>query len=143
MLILGIETATEQVSVAIGGHEGVLAMFEVCRGRRHAETLIPSIEFVCKQADIQMSDRRIAVESGQGVRAAVGLAAAKQAQLCESDDRDQFARPPGVPMRRVVGGSGSDRRPQGRVVLPFYRPVPGGVQASASTCGSVETWSAN
>ena len=25
MLILGIETATEQVSVAIGGHEGVLA----------------------------------------------------------------------------------------------------------------------
>ncbi|MEY4373222.1 MAG: hypothetical protein RL219_1991, partial [Actinomycetota bacterium] len=24
MLILGIETATEQVSVAIGGHEGVL-----------------------------------------------------------------------------------------------------------------------
>ncbi|MEY2401249.1 MAG: tRNA threonylcarbamoyladenosine biosynthesis protein TsaB, partial [Ilumatobacteraceae bacterium] len=56
MLILGIETATEQVSVAIGGHEGVLAMFEVCRGRRHAETLIPSIEFVCKQADIEMSE---------------------------------------------------------------------------------------
>ena len=29
MLILGIETATERVSVAIGNHEGVLAMFEV------------------------------------------------------------------------------------------------------------------
>ena len=28
MLILGIETATEQVSVAIGGHEGVLAMWQ-------------------------------------------------------------------------------------------------------------------
>ena len=55
MLILGIETATEQVSVAIGGHEGVLAMFEVCRGRRHVETLIPSIEFVCAQADVDMS----------------------------------------------------------------------------------------
>ena len=52
MLILGIETATQQVSVAIGGHEGVLGMFEVCRGRRHAETLTPAIEFVCRQADI-------------------------------------------------------------------------------------------
>ena len=32
MLILGIETATEQVSVAIGGHEGVIALFEVGAG---------------------------------------------------------------------------------------------------------------
>ena len=29
MLILGIETATERVSVALGGHEGVLGLFEV------------------------------------------------------------------------------------------------------------------
>ena len=80
MLILGIETATEQVSVAIGGHEGVLAMFEVCRGRRHAETLIPAIEFVCKQADIEMSEfGAIAVDVGPGLFTGmrVGLAAAK------------------------------------------------------------------
>ena len=32
MLILGIETATEQVGVAIGGHEGVIATFEVAKG---------------------------------------------------------------------------------------------------------------
>ena len=68
MLILGIETATEQVSVAIGGHEGVLAMFEVCRGRRHVETLIPSIEFVCAQADVDMSEfGAIAVDVGPGL----------------------------------------------------------------------------
>ena len=36
MLILGIESATEQVGVAIGGHEGIIATFEVARGRRHA-----------------------------------------------------------------------------------------------------------
>ena len=75
MLILGIETATEQVSVAIGGHEGVLAMFEVCRGRRHAETLIPAIEFVCKQADIEMSEfGAIAVDIGPGCSPACGSA---------------------------------------------------------------------
>jgi len=45
VLILGIETATEQVSVAIGGHEGVVASFNVVRGRRHAETLVPAIQF--------------------------------------------------------------------------------------------------
>ena len=80
MLILGIETATEQVSVAIGGHEGVLAMFEVCRGRRHAETLIPSIEFVCKQANVEMSEfGAIAVDVGPGLFTGmrVGLASAK------------------------------------------------------------------
>jgi hypothetical protein len=47
VLILGIETATEQVSVAIGGHEGVLGLLEVCRGRRHqaahrARDVVPS-----------------------------------------------------------------------------------------------------
>ena len=47
MLILGIETATERVSVAIGGHEGVIGLFEITKGRRHAETLVPAIEFTC------------------------------------------------------------------------------------------------
>ena len=45
MLILGIETATCQVGCAIGGHEGVIAEFHTARGRRHAETLTPAIEF--------------------------------------------------------------------------------------------------
>jgi tRNA threonylcarbamoyladenosine biosynthesis protein TsaB len=55
MLILGMKPATEQVSVAIGGHEGVLAMFEVCAvaGMPRPD---PLIEFVCKQADIEMSE---------------------------------------------------------------------------------------
>ena len=33
MLILGVETATERVSVAIGGHEGVIGLFEITKGR--------------------------------------------------------------------------------------------------------------
>ena len=44
MLIAGIDTATAQVSVAVGGHEGVLASTQSCRGRQHAEILTPSID---------------------------------------------------------------------------------------------------
>ena len=45
VLVLGVETATPQVGVAIGGHEGVIASFHTARDRRHAETLAPAIEF--------------------------------------------------------------------------------------------------
>lgn len=145
MLILGIETATEQVGVAIGGHEGVIASFEVTRGRRHAETLTPSIEFVCAQAGVQIDEIGcIAVDVGPGLFTGmrVGLAAAKA-----------FALALRVPM---IGISSLDllafpARHTDRVVVPvidarknevfwaMYRPVPGGVQqVTAPTVGPVE-----
>ncbi|MEO1059589.1 MAG: tRNA (adenosine(37)-N6)-threonylcarbamoyltransferase complex dimerization subunit type 1 TsaB, partial [Actinomycetota bacterium] len=80
VLILGVETATERVSVAIGGHEGVLALFEVTRGRRHAETLVPAVEFVCAQAGVDLDEIGVvAVDVGPGLFTGmrVGLAAAK------------------------------------------------------------------
>ena len=55
MIILGIETATAQVGCAVGGAEGVLASFHAARGRRHAETLAPAIEFVCRQARVELA----------------------------------------------------------------------------------------
>src|SRR5690606_35543836 len=80
VLILGIETATEQVSVAIGGHAGVVGLFEVCRGRRHAETLTPAIEFVCRQSGVRLDELGVsAVGVGPGLFTGmrVGLAAGK------------------------------------------------------------------
>ena len=80
MLILGIETSTEQVSVAIGGHEGVLGLFEVCRGRRHAELLTPAIDTMCRTADIELGEISVvAVDVGPGLFTGmrVGLATAK------------------------------------------------------------------
>ncbi len=56
MLILGLDTATVQVSCAVGGHEGVLAATQSSRARRHAETLVPAIEFTCRQARIALKD---------------------------------------------------------------------------------------
>ena len=42
MLILGIESATEQVGCAIGGHEGVIAAVEVTGANGAGERRAPS-----------------------------------------------------------------------------------------------------
>lgn len=134
MLILGIETATQQVSVAIGGHEGVLAMFEVCRGRRHAETLVPAIEFVCRQAEVDIDEfGAIAVDIGPGLFTGmrVGLAAGKamaqalRVPMIGISSLDLLA----FPLRhtdRTVAAVIDARK--GELFYAFYRPVPGGVQ---------------
>jgi tRNA threonylcarbamoyladenosine biosynthesis protein TsaB len=145
MLILGIETATEQVGVSIGGHEGVIATFEVARGRRHAEILTPAIEFVCRQADIDVDELGcVAVDVGPGLFTGmrVGIAAAKALALALR-----------IPM---IGISSLDLlafpvRHTDRVVVPvidarksevfwaMYRQVPGGVQQVVSpTVGPVD-----
>ena len=79
-MILGIETATAHVSVALGGHEGVIAAFELARDRRHAETLAPAIQFIAAQADVTLAEVGvIAVDIGPGLFTGmrVGLATAK------------------------------------------------------------------
>ena len=80
MLVLGIETATPQVGVAIGGHEGVIASFHTARDRRHAETLAPAIQFLCAQTQLELNDIGVvAVDIGPGLFTGlrVGLATAK------------------------------------------------------------------
>ena len=131
VLILGIETATEQVSVALGGHEGVIALFEVGRGRRHAEILTPAIDFVCAQADIGLDElglrrrrrRARAVHRHArrpGDRQGAGPGAA------HPDDRDLLARPAGVPAPALrPRRRARHRRPQGRGVLRHVPPGAG------------------
>lgn len=134
MLILGIETATEQISVALGGHEGVIARFEVARGRRHAEILTPAIEFVCAQADIDLDELGvIAVDIGPGLFTGmrVGLAAAKALALALRvpmigiSSLDLLAFPHRRADRVVVPVL--DAR-KGEVFYAMYRQVPGGLQ---------------
>ena len=68
MLILGIESAGTQVGCAVGGHEGVLASAHSGRGRRHAEALAPQIDFVRRQAGIEISEiAAVAVDVGPGL----------------------------------------------------------------------------
>jgi len=134
MLILGIETATERVSVAIGGHEGVIGLFEVTKGRRHAETLVPAIDFTLRQAGIDLDEISVvAVDVGPGLFTGmrVGLASATA-----------IAQALRIPM---IGISSLDllaftQQHADKIVVPvidarksevfyaMYRPVPGGVQ---------------
>lgn len=145
MLILGIETATEQVSVAIGGHEGVLGSLEVCRGRRHAELLAPAIEVVCRHADIELSEISVvAVDVGPGLFTGmrVGLATGKalaqalRVPMIPMSSLDLLAFPlrhSGCTVAAVI-----DAR-KGEVFYAFYRPVPGGMQRLVEPrCGVIE-----
>lgn len=80
MLVLGIETATQVVGVAIGRPDGIIASFHSTRERRHAETLTPAIEFVCRQAQVDINKIDVvAVDVGPGsfTGLRVGLATAK------------------------------------------------------------------
>ena len=145
MLILGIETATEQVGVSIGGHEGVIATFEVARGRRHAEILTPAIEFVCRQADIELRELGcVAVDVGPGLFTGmrVGLAAGKalaqalRIPMIGITSLDLLAFPCRHTDRVVVPVIDARR---GELFWAMYRQVPGGVQqVSPPTVGPVD-----
>ena len=137
MLILGIETATERVSVAIGGHEGVIGLFEVTRGRRHAETLVPAIDFVCRQSDIELEEISVvAVDVGPGLFTGmrVGLAAGKaiaqalRVPMIGISSLDLLAFPCRHSDRVVVPVIDARR---GEVFYAMYRQVPGGTQQVA------------
>ena len=138
MLTLGIETATERVSVAVGGHEGVLGMFELTRGRRHAETLVPAIQFVLAQADIDIGEISVvAVDVGPGLFTGmrVGIASGKaiaqalRIPMIGISSLDLLAFPNQHTDRVIVPVV--DAR-KGEVFWAMYRPVPGGIQQVAA-----------
>jgi tRNA threonylcarbamoyladenosine biosynthesis protein TsaB len=134
VLILGIETATAQVSCAIGGHEGVLALAQSSKGRRHAESLVPSIRFICEQAQVELSEISVvAVDLGPGLFTGmrVGIATAKalahglRVPVIGVSSLDLLAFPLRTSPRLIVATIDARR---GEVFFAFYRQVPGGVQ---------------
>lgn len=134
MLIAGIDTATVQVSVAIGGHEGVLASTQSCRARQHAEVLTPAIEFTCRQARIELSEISVvAVDLGPGLFTGlrVGVAAAKamahalNVPMIGVSSLDLLAFPVRFTSRLIVAAIDARR---GELFYAFYRQVPGGIQ---------------
>lgn len=137
MLILGIDTATAQVSVAIGGHEGVLASTQSSRGRQHAEILTPAIEFTCHQARVELSEISVvAVDLGPGLFTGlrVGVAAAKamahalRVPMIGVSSLDLLAFPVRFSSRLIVAAVDARR---GELFWSVYRQVPGGIQRLA------------
>ncbi len=134
MLILGIDTATAQVSVAVGGHEGVLASTQSVRGKQHAEVLTPAIEFTCRQARIELSEISVvAVDLGPGLFTGlrVGVAAAKamahalRVPMIGVASLDLVAFPVRYSPKLIVAAVDARR---GELFTAFYRQVPGGIQ---------------
>jgi tRNA threonylcarbamoyladenosine biosynthesis protein TsaB len=111
-----------------------VASFQLSRGRRHAETLAPAVDNLCRQAGISLDDvGAIAVDVGPGlftglrvgVATAKALATALRIPMIGQTSLDLLA----YPHRRggdVVAGVVDARR--GEVFWALYRPVPGGVQ---------------
>lgn len=137
MIILGIETATPQVGCALGGVEGPLASFHAARGRRHAETLVPAIDFVCRHARVALSEVSVvAVDIGPGlftglrvgVATAKAMAQALRVPMIGLSSLDLLA----FPLRHADAliATVIDAR-RGEVFWALYRAVPGGVQRLA------------
>lgn len=134
MLILGISTSTAQVGCAIGGHEGILGAVHSTRGRRHAETLTPAIEFLCRQTRVQISDiGAVAVDLGPGmftglrvgIAAGKALAHARRLPMIGVASLDLLAFPLRHSHRRIVCAIDAGR---GEIFHASYRQSPGGVQ---------------
>lgn len=134
MLILGIESATGMVGCAIGGHEGVLASAHSSRARRHAETLTPQIDFVRRQARIELSEISVvAVDLGPGlytglrvgVSSALAVAHALGVPMIGVASLDLVAFPVRFTNRLIAAALDARR---GEVFSCLYRPVPGGIQ---------------
>ncbi|MBN2623268.1 MAG: tRNA (adenosine(37)-N6)-threonylcarbamoyltransferase complex dimerization subunit type 1 TsaB [Acidimicrobiales bacterium] len=134
MLILGITTSTMQVGCAIGGHEGVLAQVHSSRGKRHAETLTPAIDFIRRQARVDLDEIGcVAVDVGPGLFTGlrVGVATAKamahalRIPMIGVSSLDLVAFPVRWSPRLVVAAIDARR---GEVFSAAYRQVPGGIQ---------------
>lgn len=134
MLILGISTSTAQVGCAIGGHEGILGAIHSTRGRRHAETLTPAIEFLCRQTRVQLTDiGAVAVDLGPGmftglrvgIASGKALAHARRLPMIGVASLDLLAFPLRHSNRRIVCAIDAGR---GEIFHASYRQSPGGVQ---------------
>jgi tRNA threonylcarbamoyladenosine biosynthesis protein TsaB len=134
VLILGITTSTPQVGCAIGGHEGVLAEAHSSRGRRHAESLTPAIDFLRQQARVELDEIGcVAVDVGPGlftglrvgISAAKAMAHALRVPMIGVASLDLLAFPVRWSPRLVVAALDARRN---ELFTASYRQVPGGIQ---------------
>ncbi|MEE2768419.1 MAG: tRNA (adenosine(37)-N6)-threonylcarbamoyltransferase complex dimerization subunit type 1 TsaB [Actinomycetota bacterium] len=134
MLILGIESSSSQVGCAIGGHEGVLASAHTGRGGRHAENLAPQIDFVRRQAGVELSDLgAVAVDVGPGlftglrvgIATALAIAHALSLPMVGISSLDLLAFPARWTSRLIVTALDARR---GELFTALFRRVPGGIQ---------------
>jgi tRNA threonylcarbamoyladenosine biosynthesis protein TsaB len=137
MLVLGIDTATPRVVVALGSAGELLGELQLAAAQRHAEVLVPAIRYLCDASGVQLDQlAAIGVGIGPGLFTGlrVGVATAKMmAQVLHVPvvgvpTPDLVAYPLRHTTRVVVVVMDARRR---EVYDVSYRPVPGGLQRSS------------
>ena len=134
MIVLGIDTATQQTSVAIGTERGTRAQMALsATARSHEEVVIPAIQQLLQWSDLSLSQLGgVAVGIGPGLFTGLRVGVETARTLA------QFLRIPIVAIpsldvlvfplrdaRRSVGAVIDARR--GEVFFGLYRPTPGGL----------------
>jgi tRNA threonylcarbamoyladenosine biosynthesis protein TsaB len=134
MLLLALDTATEQVSVAVARDGAVLGAVQLAGGRRHAEQLAPAIEYLVRETGVRLEQlAAIAVGSGPGLFTGlrVGITTAKvmaqalRIPVVAIPSLDLVAYPLRHSSRLIVAVLDARRR---EVFHAGYHAVPGGVQ---------------
>src|SRR6516225_1229588 len=69
MHVLAIDTSTVQVSVALGVDGAVIGEVSLVGGRRHAEQLVPAIQYLCDELCVPLD--RLATVMAQALRVPV------------------------------------------------------------------------
>ena len=132
MIVLGIETATPQSSLALGDGERILGALSLTAGRAQREAMIPGLEHLLRWTDIDIgriggvavgigpglfTGLRVGVEVGKALSQALRVPIVGLASLDVLAFQVHQAR-------RLIAAAIDARR--GEVFYALYRPVPGG-----------------
>jgi tRNA threonylcarbamoyladenosine biosynthesis protein TsaB len=134
MMLLAIDTATSQVSVAFGRDGRVIGEVRIDGGRRHAEQLAPAIDYLRRELDVDLAQLAcIGVGIGPGLYTGLRVGVTTARTLAQTlgvpvvgiSSLDLVAYPWRVTSRRVVAVLDARRK---EVFSASYWPVPGGLQ---------------
>jgi tRNA threonylcarbamoyladenosine biosynthesis protein TsaB len=134
MLLLAVDTATPQVSVALGEDGRVRGDVRLAEGRRHAEQLAPAIAYLCEQTGVRLEALdALAVGVGPGLFTGLRVGVTTVKVMAQALAVGVVAVPsldliayPLRHARRVVAVVVDARRRE--VFHATYRPVVGGVE---------------
>jgi len=133
VLVLGIETSTEQTAIALGTEQGIVAGEMLAAARPGGEMVVPAIEHLLAWSNVSLSSLGgIAVGLGPGLFTGmrVGIATAKtlaqtlQVPIVGLASLDLVAFSVGY-VRTLICAAIDAKR--GEVFYAFYLPVPGGI----------------
>lgn len=134
MYILGMDTSTSQISVALSASGVVVGSITLESGRRHAEQLPPAIQYLAESASIRVPNiTAIGVGTGPGLFTGlrVGITTAKvmaqtlRIPIVGVSSLDLLAYPVRSTSRLIAAVIDARRK---EVFWALYRSVPGGIQ---------------